>query len=148
MKVKSAIVGVARRAVTASVALFMVVAAVPAVHAAQPRNCPEWESGVQIAIRAGNASYTSQYRLQKQRRVPESQARRLGREYAQMAFWRGLRVQTRALVDWSTDPTLFGPMYMFAYARTDADMLKYYREAMTLCKAYTTGDWPTLRLVP
>jgi hypothetical protein len=124
------------------------IAVAPPSHASEPRDCKSWESGVQIAMRAGNGQFKAQYRLEIARGRSEMTAQQQAREYARMAFWRSLRIQTNAILDWSDDPELFLPMFFFAKARSETEMLREYQNAMALCGASTASDWPTMRLIP
>lgn len=134
----------------ASIILVVIagVSASPSARAAEPYACGEWERAVAGAIKVGNEAFPKRYRIQLARYGSDTQAKRIARYDTQEVFWKYLTNSTKAILKRTMDPELFQPMFLFVEARSNQESLNYYRETMGRCGAYTSGDWPNLRLNP
>mgnify|MGYP006932090866 FL=1 len=114
----------------------------------QLEDCPAFERGVSIAVRKANGTYSSAYSQYRKEGLSVSSARKRARGDANFQFWRSLRIQARAIADYSTDPVLFFETYTMA-ARTRMEQVgNAFGRAMSVCDARLSGRYPRPRLAP
>lgn len=137
-----------RRMFVIWLAVVVSVVLLPTSVAAQPlEDCPSFERGVSVSLRKANGVYSRDYQMYLRRGQSVSTAKRYATSNAHMEFWRSLRVQTAAIVDYSTDPILFTDMYLVATARTIKDVGNAFGRAMNSCQADIKGAYPRKRVV-
>jgi hypothetical protein len=132
-------------AVVLTAALITLLSAAPAQ--AEARDCPAFERGVAVSIGKANGTYPTQYRYYLRRGYSATRAQYTASGDASSAFWRSLILQTSAIVDYSTDPDLFPAMYSIANPKKMDDLGKAFGDAMTLCHATLSGNYPNEHLV-